>query len=98
MYKGARAALKPIHAELYRLGRALRPDVMLCPCKTIVPMYRNNVFAQIKPATNKRIYLGFALMDTTEYGRLIDTGGYANKDRITRRIPLESVDDIDQEV
>lgn len=98
MYSGARAALKPIHDELYRLGRALGADVMLCPCKTIVPMYRNNVFAQIKPATNKRIDLGFALKATPATGRLIDTGGFAKKDRITHRIPLESVEEIDDEV
>ncbi len=30
--------------------------------------------------------------------RLIDTGGYAKKDRITHRIPLESVKEIDKEV
>jgi hypothetical protein len=31
-------------------------------------------------------------------GRLIDTGGFAKKDRITHRIPLESPADIDDEV
>jgi hypothetical protein len=31
-------------------------------------------------------------------GGLIDTGGYAKKDRITHRIPLASVADIDDEV
>jgi hypothetical protein len=31
-------------------------------------------------------------------GRLIDTGGFAKKDRITHRIPLESPKDIDDEV
>jgi hypothetical protein len=98
MYSGVKAALKPIHDELYTLGRALGADVMLCPCKTIVPMYRNNVFAQIKPTTNKRIDLGFALKATPASGRLIDTGGYAKKDRITHRIPLESVEQIDDEV
>jgi hypothetical protein len=98
MYSGVRAALKPIHDELYKLGRTLGPDVKLCPCQTIVPMYRNNVFAQIKPATNKRIDLGFALKATPGTGRLIDTGGFAKKNRITHRIPLESVDEIDDEV
>jgi hypothetical protein len=98
MYSGIRTALKPIHDELYKLGRALGPDVMLCPCQTIVPMYRNNVFAQIRPATNKRIDMGFALKATPATGRLIDTGGFAKKDRITHRIPLESVEEIDDEV
>jgi len=73
-------------------------DVKACPCQTIVPLYRNHVFAQIKPTTNKRIDIGFALGDTKAKGRLIDTGGFAKKDRITHRIPLESVEDIDDEV
>jgi hypothetical protein len=30
-------------------------------------------------------------------GKLIDTGGYAKKDRITHRIPLASLADIDAE-
>jgi hypothetical protein len=29
---------------------------------------------------------------------LIDTGGFAKKDRITRRIEISSLDDIDDEV
>jgi hypothetical protein len=31
-------------------------------------------------------------------GRLIDTGGYAKKDRITHRTPISSAKDIDAEV
>jgi Domain of unknown function (DUF5655) len=31
-------------------------------------------------------------------GRLIDTGGFAKKDRITHRIPISSVKEIDDEV
>jgi len=31
-------------------------------------------------------------------GRLIDTGGYTNKDGITHRIPISSVDEINGEV
>ena len=71
-----------------------------CPCQTIVPLYRNHVFAQIKPTTNTRIDLGFAL---AKYKgklpkRIIDTGGLAKKDRITHRIELKSADEIDSEV
>jgi hypothetical protein len=98
MYAGPRAALRPIHDRILELACSLGDDVKVCPCQTIVPLYRNHVFAQIKPATNKRIDLGFALKDTKPTGRLIDTGGFAKKDRITYRIPLESVADIDDEV
>ena len=61
-------------------------------------LYRNHVFAQIKPATRTRIDMGFALKDMKPTGRLIDTGGFAKKDRITHRIPIGSLADIDDEV
>jgi hypothetical protein len=98
MYAGPKGALRPIHDELLKLGRALGDDVKVCPCKTIVPLYRNHVFAQIKPTTNTRIDLGFALGDSKATGQLIDTGGFAKKDRITHRIPLTNVKEIDDEV
>jgi len=93
-----RAALRPIYDELLKRGLALAKDVKACPCKTIIPLYRNHVFAQIKPATRTRIDLGFALGDTEASRRLIDTGGRAKGDRITHRIPLETLDEIDGEV
>jgi hypothetical protein len=98
MYAGAKAGLRPIHDQLLRLGLQLGKDVQACPCKTIVPLYRNHVFAQIKPTTRTRIDFGFALADTKPKGRLIDTGGFAKKDRITHRIPITAVSDIDDEV
>jgi Domain of unknown function (DUF5655) len=58
------------------------------------------VFAQIKPTTNSRIDLGFAL---THYkGKvpkgLIDTSGLAKKDRITHRMEIKAAEQIDGEV
>ncbi len=98
MYAGGKAPLRPIHDELINVGRALGKDVKVCPCKTIVPFYRNHVIAQIKPSTKTRIDLGFALGDMKASGRLIDTGGFAKKDRITHRIAITSLKDIDAEV
>ena len=98
MYAGPRAALRPIHDELVRLSRELGDDLRICPCKTIVPLYRRHVFAQIKPATNKRIDLGLALGDEPFTARLVDTGGRAKKDRITHRVSLTALDDIDLQV
>ena len=100
-YAGAKENLRSIYDELLKLGKSLGDDVKACPCKTIVPLYRKHVFAQIRPTTNTRIDLGFAL---THYykgrlpKRLIDTGGLAKKDRITHRIPITSVKEIDGEV
>lgn len=98
MYSGGKEALRPIFDELLVLGRSMGSDVKVCPCQTMVPLYRNHVFAQIKPTTRARIDLGLALKDTKVPKRLIDTGGLAKKDRITHRIEITSVKDIDAEV
>jgi len=98
MYSGGKAGLRPIHDALLKLCLGLGTDVKACPCQTIVPLYRNHVFAQIKPTTQTRIDLGFALGAHKVEGRLIDTGGYAKKDRITHRIPISSLQEIDSEV
>jgi hypothetical protein len=98
MYAGTKAALRPIHDAIVKLARQLGSDVKICPCKTIVPLYRRHVFAEIKPATNRRIDLGFALEDEPFTSRLLDTGGRAKKNRITHRVALTSPEDIDLQV
>jgi hypothetical protein len=98
MFAGSKAGLRPIYDELLKIGLNIGKDVKACPGKTIVPLYRNHVFAQLKPATRTRLDLGFALGNMTVPSRLIDTGGFAKKDRITHRIPISSLDEIDDEV
>jgi hypothetical protein len=98
MYSGNRAGLRPIYDELLRVGLGIGPEAKACPCKTIVPLYRNHVFAQFKPTTRARLDLGLALGDQKATGRLIDTGGFQKKDRITHRIPIRSLAEIDDEV
>ncbi|HEX7284787.1 MAG TPA: DUF5655 domain-containing protein [Candidatus Angelobacter sp.] len=98
MFAGSKAGLRPLYHALLKLGRSMGKDVRVCPCQTMVPLFRNYVFAQIKPATRTRIDLGLALKDTKAPRRLIDTGGFAKKDRITHRIEIDSLDDIDEEV
>jgi hypothetical protein len=97
MYVG-KEPLRPIHDKLIELGRSMGKDVKICPCQTIVPFYRNHVIAEIKPSTKTRIDFGFALGDMRATGRLIDTGGFAKKNRITHRIPIASLAEIDGEV
>jgi hypothetical protein len=98
MFAGPKAGLVPTYQKLMEMALALGDDIRICPCQTIVPVYRHHVIAQAKPSTRTRLDFGFALGDTKATGRLIDTGGFAKKDRITHRIPLSSVDDIDDEV
>lgn len=94
-YAGHKSALRPIFDALMDLSLSLASDVKACPCQTMVPIYRTNVIAQIKPTTRTRIDFGLALGDTPASGRLVDTGGFAKKDRITHRIGIESLADID---
>ncbi len=55
------------------------------------------MFAEIKPTTQTRIDLGLVgKMKTPK--RLINTGGLAKKARITHRIPITSLEEIDKEV
>jgi hypothetical protein len=98
MYSGGKAGLRPIYDELLQTCLALGDDVTACPCRTMVPIYRNHVFAQLKPTTRTRLDLGLALKDTEITGRLLDTGGLAKKDRITRRIAITTPEEIDDEV
>lgn len=98
MFAGKKVGLWPLYEQLLALGLSMGKDVKACPCKTIVPFYRNHVFAQIKPSTATRIDFGLALKDTAAEGKLIDTGGFAKKDRITHRFAITSAADIDREV
>ena len=98
MFAGKKAALRPIYEALLKLAFRLGKEVKACPGTTIVPLYRKHVFAQLKPSTLTRIDLGLALRNTPAQGKLLDTGGFAKKDRITHRIPISSGDEIDGEV
>lgn len=98
MFAGPKAGLRLIYDVLLKIGLSIGKDVKACPGKTIVPLYRNHVFAQLKPSTRTRLDLGFALGDMKVPARLIDTGGFAKKDRITHRIPISSLAEIDDEV
>jgi hypothetical protein len=99
-YAGKKSTLRPIYDQLLSVAKSLGPDVKACPCKTMVPLYRNHVFAQLKPTTNSRLDLGLCF--TTYKGklpkRLVDTGGLAKKDRITHRIELTSPTQIDADL
>ena len=98
MFSGKKAGLRPIYDALLQLAFALGKDVTVSPGKTIIPFYRNHVFAQVKPTTQTRVDLGLCLRGVKPGGRLVTTGGEAKGDRITHRIGIGSLAEIDQEV
>ncbi len=97
MFAGPKEHLRAIYDEILTFAKTLGPDIRVSPCQTMVPIYRNHVIAQVKPTTRTRIDLGLALRDTKTPKRLIDTGGFAKKDRITHRIEIGSPEDFDAE-
>jgi hypothetical protein len=98
MFAGSKAGLRPIYDALYDLARSFGDEIKISPGKTIVPIYRKHVIAQIRPATKTRLDFGYALKELPAKGRLIDTGGRAKGDRITHKIELTSAQQVDDEV
>jgi hypothetical protein len=99
-YAGKKQPLRPLYDRLLKMALALGGDVRACPCKTIVPLYRTHVFAELKPATNTRVDLSLALgkFKGKLPQRLIDTGGAKKGNRLTHRIAISTAADIDAEV
>lgn len=99
MFGGSKAPMRPVGDALMRLAQEISSEIKFCPCKTIVPFYRNRVIAQIKPATKSRIDFGLSLgADIPFTARLKDTGGLKKKDRITHKVEVTSLADIDKEL
>lgn len=97
-FAGGKAHLRPIGDALLDLCRACGPDVGISPCETIIPAYRTHVFAQVSVPNRKVVRLSLALKGERFTKRLIDTGGTAKKDRLTHRIDIASLDEIDRTV
>ena len=98
MFAGGKAGLRPIFDVLLTAGRKLGADVKVCPCKTIVPFYRDRVFAEIKPATKTRLEFSLALGDEPVVGRLRPNPRAKDDDRLKHQFALASVADVDAEV
>lgn len=90
--------LEPLYYAALKMGMALGKNVRVCPCQTMVPFYRNNVFAKLTLSTKTRLDLGLCLRGVPFSKRLTDTGGTAKKDRITHCIAITSLDDLDTEL
>lgn len=102
MFSGKREHLRPAHDAIVRFALTLG-DIRISPGKTAVPFSRHHVFAISKPASNTRIDLGFCLTPLLKAKHklpafLIDTGGFAKKDRITHRVPISAPADLTDEV
>lgn len=96
MYAGPKAGLRPIYERLLEVAGRLGDDVKACPCRTMVPLYRRRVFAQITPSARTRVDFGLALGETPPAGRLLAIP--SPKNRVTHRIPIAALAEVDDEV
>ena len=92
VFAGPKEDLREIYDEILTYAKTLGKDIRVSPCRTIVPIYRSHVIAQVKPTTRTRLDLGLALKDTPrrQNGSSTRGGGFAKKDRITHRIEITS--------
>src|SRR5205085_419458 len=88
---------RPVFEAVVAFARSLGADVKVCPCKTIVPLYRNHVFAELKPATKTRLELAFALGVVPLEGRLQLNLRAKGNDRLRYLMALTGPKDFDAE-
>jgi hypothetical protein len=94
MYAGSKIGLRPLYNLLIEKLFEWVPDISLSPGKSVVSVYGNRLFANIKPATKSRIDFGLALGEVKAADKLLDTGGLGKKDKITHRIEIAASADI----
>jgi hypothetical protein len=98
LFAGPKATLRPIFEQLTAEARKLGADVKVCPCKTIVPFYRQRVFAEVKPATKTRLELSLALEGVPFAGILKRNPRADEKDRLKHQVHLATPADVTPEV
>src|SRR5262245_11489183 len=97
-YAGAREQFKPLFDEVVRFARTLGKDVRVCPCKTMVPLYRGRVFAELRAATNSRFEIALC-MTNVPYDELLKKNPRAKgNDRQLYVINLQATKDFNSTV
>jgi hypothetical protein len=97
LYAGPRDALRALHERLVDEFLALGDDVIVTACKTMVPVYRKFVFAELHPV-REGVEIQLALGDQPCGRRLRRAKGRMADDRITHAVTVEHEDAIDDEL
>jgi hypothetical protein len=93
-----REHLRPVLDAILEAVLVRHPDAEVVGRKGYVPLHTpRRQFAVVKPTTKSRVDLGLRLDGEEPHGRLLVAKGLANE-TINVRIPLTSVDDVDDEV
>lgn len=95
LYSGDKAALRPLHEKVVDAALALGSDVIATSCKTMVPLYRKHVFAELRPAGGG-VEVSLALGDSAPSKKFEKVARNAG-DRLTYKIVLASPKDLDSD-
>ena len=93
MYAGSKAHFRPLFDAVIAYARSLGDDVKVCPCKTMVPLYRSRVFAEMRPATKTRFELALCIDDVPFDDVLKLNPRAKGNDRQRRLITMETIKD-----
>ncbi|MDX9749928.1 MAG: DUF4287 domain-containing protein [Flavobacteriales bacterium] len=95
-YKGAKAALRPIHDALEKAIKAFGKDVELLPMKAYVSARRKKQFAILQPSTATRFDVGINLKGTAPTDRLEASGSFNGM--VSHRVRLADAKEVDKEL
>ncbi|MBK9275845.1 MAG: DUF4287 domain-containing protein [Flavobacteriales bacterium] len=95
-YKGAKAALRPIHDALAHALMGFGKDVELLPMKAYVSVRRKKQFAILQPSTADRFDVGINLKGTGPKGRLEASGSFNTM--VSHRVRIAHVREVDKEL
>jgi hypothetical protein len=97
LYSGDKEALRPVHEAVVDAMLELGDDVTVTACKTMVPVYRKHVFAEMKPVDGA-VELQLALGPVPAKGRLAKADGRMPGDRLSHRVLVRKAKDVDAEL
>lgn len=97
LYSGPREALRPLHEKIVDAVLALGDDVIVTACRTMVPVYRKHLFAELAPVEGG-VQVRLALGEEKPSGRLERGDGRNRGERLTHRIVVRSVNEVDAEL
>lgn len=97
LYAGPKAALRPVHEAVVDAVLDLGDDVIVTACKTMVPVYRKHVFAELRPGDGV-VELRLSLGDRPAQGRLERPASRPDDGRLTHRVRLSARTDVDAEL
>jgi hypothetical protein len=96
LYSGPHAGLRPLHERVVDAAIACGDDVIPTSCKTMVPIYRKHVFAELRPVDGA-VEVSLALGEVPAKGRLLPPDGRQPGDRLTHRVLLRREAEVDAE-